>query len=529
MLNFSRTVLGIELGTTRIKAVLLDENHAPVASGSHVWENRLENGIWTYSLEDIVGGVQSCYADLRADIRKRTGEEPTTFGAIGVSAMMHGYLPLDKTGVPLAPFRTWRNTVTGEASEKLTELFRFHIPQRWTIAHLYQSMLSGEEHVARIGYLTTLAGYVHWRLTGEKKVGLGEASGIFPLDSETLGYDAKMTEAFEALPETKKYPWRLADILPEPVPAGEIAGYLTEAGARFLDPTGTLQAGIPVAPCEGDAGTGMTATNSVRACTGNVSAGTSAFAMLVADHPLGVHREVDMVTTPTGLPVAMVHCSNCTSDINGWVSLFSELAEAAGLPIDRGELYTLFFRKALEGDADAGGLLSYNYFSGEGVTAVNEGRPLFVRTPESAFTLANFCRMHLLSALSTLRIGLDILRREENVHVERICAHGGFFKTPGVGQRILAAAVGAPVSVMETAGEGGPYGMALLCAYMLWRRKGESLEEYLDNRVFADAGVSTVLPDSVDAAGFTSFLERYKAAFPLERLAVETLKMEKNT
>ena len=338
-----------------------------------------------------------------------------------------------------------------------------------------------------------------------------------------------MTEAFEALPETKKYPWRLADILPEPVPAGEIAGYLTEAGARFLDPTGTLQAGIPVAPCEGDAGTGMTATNSVRACTGNVSAGTSAFAMLVADHPLGVHREEDMVTTPTGLPVAMVHCSNCTSDINGWVSLFSELAEAAGLPIDRGELYTIFFRKALEGDADAGGLLSYNYFSGEGVTAVNEGRPLFVRTPESAFTLANFCRMHLLSALSTLRIGLDILRREENVHVERICAHGGFFKTPGVGQKILAAAVGAPVSVMETAGEGGPYGMALLCAYMLWRRKGETLEEYLDNRVFADAGVSTVLPDSMDAAGFTLFLERYKAAFPLERLAVETLKMEKNT
>ena len=529
MLNFSRTVLGIELGTTRIKAVLLDERHTPVASGSHVWENRLENGIWTYSMEDIVGGVQSCYADLRADIRKKTGAEPTRFGAIGVSAMMHGYLPLDKNGVPLASFRTWRNTVTGEASEKLTELFRSHIPQRWTIAHLYQAMRNGEEHVGSIDYLTTLAGYIHWRLTGEKKVGLGEASGIFPLDSETLGYDAKMTEAFEALPETKKYPWRLADILPEPVPAGEIAGYLTEAGARFLDPTGTLQAGIPVAPCEGDAGTGMTATNSVRACTGNVSAGTSAFAMLVADHPLGVHREVDMVTTPTGLPVAMVHCSNCTSDINGWVSLFSELAEAAGLPIDRGELYTLFFRKALEGDADAGGLLSYNYFSGEGVTAVNEGRPLFVRTPESRFTLANFCRMHLLSALSTLRIGLDILRREENVRVERICAHGGFFKTPEVGQRFLAAAVGAPVSVMETAGEGGPYGMALLCAYMLWRRKGESLEEYLDNRVFADAGVSTVLPDSVDAAGFTSFLERYKAAFPLERLAVETLKMEKNT
>lgn len=526
MLNFSRTVLGIELGTTRIKAVLLDENHAPVATGSHVWENRLENGIWTYSLEDIVGGVQSCYADLRADIRKRTGEDPTTFGAIGVSAMMHGYLPLDKTGMPLAPFRTWRNTVTGEASEKLTELFHFHIPQRWTIAHLYQAMRNGEEHVGSIDYLTTLAGYVHWRLTGERKVGLGEASGIFPLDSRTLGYDAKMTEDFEALEEAKKYSWRLSDILPKPVPAGETAGYLTEEGARFLDPTGTLLAGIPVAPCEGDAGTGMTATNSVRAGTANVSVGTSAFAMLVADHSLGVHREVDMVTTPTGLPVAMVHCSNCTSDINAWVSLFSELAETAGLPIDRGELYTLFFRKGLEGDADAGGLLSYNYFSGEGVTAVDEGRPLFVRTPESRFTLANFCRTHLLSALATLRIGLDILRREENVRAERIYAHGGFFKTPEVGQKLLAAAVGAPVSVMETAGDGGPYGMALLCAYMLWHSRGETLEEYLDNRVFAAAGMTTIMPERADAAGFAAFLDRYKAAFPLERLAVETVKTE---
>ncbi len=526
MLNWEKTVLGIEFGTTRIKAVLIDDSHRPVASGSHIWENRLEKGIWTYSLEDIEEGVQHCYGELKRDVREKFGTELTRVGAIGVSAMMHGYLPFDKDGKQLAAFRTWRNTITGEAAEKLTALFAFNIPQRWTIAHLYQAMLNGEEHVKDIDYLTTLAGYAHWRLTGEKKVGTGEASGIFPLDSKTLDYDRRMLAQFEALPQCGNVGWKLREILPQPIQAGLPAGYLTEDGARFLDPTGTLQSGIPVAPCEGDAGTGMVATNSVRAGTGNVSAGTSAFAMLVSDHELGVHREVDMVTTPAGLPVAMVHCSNCTSDINAWVSLFSELAETAGLPIDRGELYTLFFRKGLEGDADAGGLLSYNYFSGEGVTAVDEGRPLFVRTPESRFTLANFCRTHLLSALATLRIGLDILRREENVRAERIYAHGGFFKTPEVGQKLLAAAVGAPVSVMETAGDGGPYGMALLCAYMLWHSRGETLEEYLDNRVFAAAGMTTVMPERADAAGFAAFLDRYKAAFPLERLAVETVKTE---
>ncbi len=517
-MDLKKTVLGIELGSTRIKAVLIDENHVPVASGDYEWENQLVNGIWTYSMEAIHTGLRACFAALKEDLKEEFGAELTTVGAIGVSGMMHGYLPFDQNGRQLAEFRTWRNTITGEAAEKLTELFGFNIPQRWSIAHLYQAILNGEEHVKEIGFLTTLAGYVHWQLTGEKVMGIDEASGMFPIDSEKLDYDEEMLQKFLALTGID-----LRTILPEVRVAGESGGTLTEAGAHFLDPSGTLQAGIPVAPCEGDAGTGMTATNSVRVRTGNVSAGTSDFAMIVTDHALGVHREVDMVTTPAGLPVAMVHCNNCTSDINAWVNLFSEFAEMIGAPVDKTVLFTSLFRKALEGDADCGGLMSFNYFSGEGVTDLDEGRPVFARTPNSRFSLANFMRTHLLSALATLKIGLDILKDAENVQIDKLYGHGGFFKTPLVGQRMLSAAVGAPVSVMETAGEGGPYGMALLAAYMLWKDEGETLEDYLDRKVFADAKSSTLMADKRDVAGFERFLDLYKRVLPLERKATEVL------
>ncbi len=519
-MNLKDTVLGIELGSTRIKAVLLDRAHLPIASGSYEWENQLVDGIWTYSMEAVHTGLQACYADLQRDVREKFGTELTTLGAIGVSAMMHGYLPFDCDGKQLAEFRTWRNTITGEAAEKLSTLFNFNIPQRWSIAHLYQAILNGEAHVGSIARLTTLAGYIHFLFTGEHVMGVGEASGMFPIDSEKLDYDEAMVEKFDAI---SGMPWKLRDILPKVLCAGETGGYLTEAGARFLDPSGTLEAGIPVAPCEGDAGTGMAATNSVRVRTGNVSAGTSDFAMLVTDHALGVHREIDMVTTPAGLPVAMVHCNNCTSDINAWVELLSQFAEAIGAPQDKGKLFTLLFRKALEGDPDCGGLLSFNYFSGEGVTDLDEGRPVFARTPNCSFTLANFMRTHLLSALATLKIGLDILTVEENIPIDKLYGHGGFFKTPDVGQRMLSAAVGAPVSVMETAGEGGPYGMALLCAFMLWGDEGETLEDYLDGKVFLTAKSSTLMAEDDDIAGFNAFLARYKNALPMEKAAIEVL------
>ncbi|MBR1660142.1 MAG: FGGY-family carbohydrate kinase [Oscillospiraceae bacterium] len=516
-MNLERAVLGVELGSTRIKAVLIDENHVPIASGDCEWENRLENGIWTYSLEEVHRGLQSCYAALLRDL----GRPIERVGAIGVSAMMHGYLPFDRDGRQLAGFRTWRNTITGEAAERLTALFGFNIPQRWSVAHLYQAILNGEEHVGKLDYLTTLAGYIHWLLTGVKAVGVGEASGMFPIDSKRCDYDQGMIEKFDALLAQRGFGWRTRDVLPKVLPAGAQAGTLTEAGARFLDPTGALRPGIPLAPCEGDAGTGMAATNSVRVRTGNVSAGTSDFAMVVVDRPLGVHREIDMVTTPDGAPVAMVHCNNCTSDINAWVNLFGEFATLMGFSVDRGELYTKLFRAALEGEADCGGLLSFNYFSGEGVTDLDEGRPLFLRTPDARFTLPNFMRTHLLSALATLKIGLDVLTRTEKVQIDRLYGHGGFFKTPEVGQRMLSAAAGVPVSVMETAGEGGPYGMALLAAYMLRRGQGESLADYLGNRVFASAKTVTLMAEEADVAGFAEFLSHYKNALPVERAATE--------
>ena len=517
-MDFNKSALGIELGSTRIKAVLIDEKHIPVASGDFEWENQLVNGIWTYSMDMIHTGIQTCFKNLQADVEAKFHEPLTTVGAMGVSAMMHGYLPFDKDGNQLAAFRTWRNTITGPAAAELTELLGFNIPQRWSIAHLYQAILNGEEHVKDIAFLTTLAGYIHWRLTGQKVMGIGEASGMFPIDSEKMDYDEAMVQKFNALTGMN-----LRAILPKVLMAGENAGTLTEAGARFLDPTGTFQAGVPVAPCEGDAGTGMAATNSVRVRTGNVSAGTSDFAMIVTDKKLGVHREIDMVTTPDGLPVAMVHCNNCTSDINAWVNLFMEFSDLVGAKVNKGDLFVKLFRKSLEGDGDCGGLVSFNYFSGEGVTDLDEGRPLFGRMPNAKFTLANFMRTHILSALATLKIGLDILTQTEQVKIDKLYGHGGFFKTPEVGQRMLSAAVNAPVDLMETAGEGGPYGMALLSAYMIWKEEGESLADYLDNKVFAGAKSTSLMADSADVAGFSIFLSRYKKALPMEKKATEVL------
>ncbi len=519
MKDLKKTVLGIELGSTRIKAVLIDEQHLPIASGDYEWNNQLVNGIWTYPMDEVHKGLQTCFADLKQNVEEKFGIPLTTVGAIGVSAMMHGYLPFDSEGRQLAEFRTWRNTITGPAAAALTELFQFNIPQRWSIAHFYQAILNGEEHIKHVAFLTTLAGYIHWQLTGEKICGVGEASGMFPIDSVFCDYDERMMRIFHEQTGVD-----LRTILPRVLKAGEKAGTLTGRGARLLDPSGTLQPGIPLAPCEGDAGTGMTATDSVRVRTGNVSAGTSDFAMIVTDRQLGVHREVDMVTTPEGLPVAMVHCNNCTSDINAWIALFQEFCRLFNISVDRGDLFTKLFETALEGEADCGGLLSFNYFSGEGVTDLDEGRLLFARMPNARFTLANFMRTHLLSALATLKIGLDVLTETEHVQIDRLFAHGGFFKTPEVGQRVLSAAVGVPVSVMETAGEGGPYGMALLAAYMLWRVDGESLSDYLEQRVFADTASRTLMAAEEDIIGFNKFLDSYKRALPMERTAVDVLK-----
>ena len=521
MIDLKNCTIGIELGSTRIKAVLIDEKHLPIASGDFEWENQLVNGVWTYALDTVHTGIQACFANLKQDVKEKYGITLSTVGALGVSAMMHGYLPFDRDGRQLAEFRTWRNTMTGPAAAELTELFGFNIPQRWSIAHLWQAVLNGEEHLPRLDYLTTLAGYIHRRLTGERSVGVGEASGIFPIDSAKLDYDQTMIDKLDAKLAERGFSWRLRDVLPRVLTAGQGAGTLSAEGAAFLDPSGELQPGIPLAPCEGDAGTGMVATNSVRARTGNVSAGTSDFAMLVTEKPLGVHREIDMVTTPTGLPVAMVHCNNCTSDINAWVNLFAEYSELMGTPVNRGELFTRLFQKAMEGDADCGGLLSFNYLSGEGVTDLDEGRPLFLRQPDAKLSLANFMRTHLLSALATLKIGMDILTEAEQAPIDKLYGHGGYFKTPGVGQRMLSAAVNAPVSVMETAGEGGPYGMALLAAYLLNRREGETLEDYLDSKVFAQVKTVTLMAEPAEVEGFNAFLKRYKAALPVEKLATE--------
>ena len=520
-----KTVLGIEFGSTRIKAVLIGKDHAPIASGNHEWENRHENGIWTYSLEDVWTGLQESYRNLRNEVLEKYNTPLQTIGAIGFSAMMHGYMAFDKDGNLLVPFRTWRNTMTGAASEKLTSLFQFNIPQRWSIAHLYQAILNKEPHVRDINHLTTLAGYVHWKLTGQKVLGIGEASGMFPIDSRTNAYEERMLALFNERLVTENIPWKLQDILPKVLLAGEAAGVLTEEGARLLDPTGELQAGIPLCPPEGDAGTGMVATNSVAERTGNVSAGTSVFAMIVLEKALSkLYPEIDMVTTPTGKPVAMVHSNNCTSDLNAWVDLFQEFTNALGVEISESKLYEMLYKKALTGDADAGGLLAYSYLSGEHITHLEEGRPLFVRTPESRFTLSNFMRANLFSSLGALKIGLDILFEQEKVQIDQILGHGGFFKTPEVGQRLMAAAMNVPVSVMETAGEGGAWGIALLASYMLHQAPNEPLEAYLSDKVFAGQNGSMIAPDPKDVDGFAVFMERYKRGLVIERAAVDGLR-----
>ncbi len=520
-----KTVLGIELGSTRIKAVLIGEDHMPLASGSHEWENQYENGVWTYSLEAVWKGLQESYQNLNKDVSEKYGVTLKTIGSIGFSAMMHGYMAFDKDGKLLVPFRTWRNTMTGQAAEKLTDLFQFNIPQRWSIAHLYQALLNKESHVKDISHQTTLAGYVHWKLTGQKVLGIGEASGMFPIDSKINNYDAHMIELFNGQLKAENLPWKLEDILPKVLVAGDAAGVLTEEGAKLLDPSGQLQAGVPLCPPEGDAGTGMVATNSVAERTGNVSAGTSVFAMVVLEKALSkLYPEIDMVTTPTGKPVAMVHANNCTSDLNAWVDLFKEFTETLGVEISESKLFEMLFKKSLEGDMDGGGLLAYNYFSGESITNFEEGRPLFVRTPESRFTLANFMRVHLFSALGTLKLGMDILFEQEKVKIDQLLGHGGFFKTKDVGQKMMAAAMNVPVSVMETAGEGGAWGIALLASYMLHKTGSQPLEAYLSEKVFAGEKGSTITPDQKDVDGFAVFMERYKSGLGIERAAVEGLK-----
>lgn len=519
-----KTALGIELGSTRIKGVLIDLQGNVLGVGIHDWENSLIDNIWTYSLEEIHTGIRKCYSSLRESVKTAYGVTLQTVGAIGVSAMMHGYMALDKDGTQLAPFQTWRNTNTQKAADELTELFDFNIPLRWTAAHLYQRILDGEEHTARLDYVSTLSAYIHRKLTGKRVIGIGDAAGMFPIDSDTCDYDATMLEKFNKLLEPYGFSWKAEEIFPKVLVAGEDAGALTPEGAAFLDVSGELKAGIPLCPPEGDAGTGMTATNSVAPRTGNVSAGTSTFAMIVLEKKLGrVYREIDMVTTPAGFPCAMSHANNGTSDLNAWVGLFGEFAELMGIKAAPGELFEKLYTESLKGDPICGGLLAYGYYSGENITMLNEGRLAFLRTPESRFSLANFMRVHLYTSLGAVKLGLDILMEDEKVKVERIMGHGGFFKTRGVGQRYLAAAVNAPVTVMDTASEGGAWGIALLAAYLIDRKPGEKLEEYLENRIFTGLSGETVMPDAKDTAGFQIFMERYKTGLSVEKAAIEAM------
>jgi len=517
-----KAILGIELGSTRIKAVLIDQENKPIAQGNHTWENQLVDGLWTYSIEAIWSGLQDCYADLRSNVKNLYGIEIENLAAIGVSAMMHGYMPFNAKEEILVPFRTWRNTNTGRAAAALSDLFVYNIPLRWSISHLYQAILDNEAHVKDIDFLTTLAGYVHWQLTGEKVLGIGDASGMLPIDPTTHNYSAEMVAKFDKLIAPNQYNWTLQDILPKVLSAGESAGVLTPEGSKKLDASGHLKAGIPVCPPEGDAGTGMVATNAVKQRTGNVSAGTSSFSMIVLEKELSKPYEmIDMVTTPDGSLVAMVHCNNCTSDLNAWVNLFKEYQELLGIPVDMNEIYSKLYNIALTGDADCGGLLSYNYISGEPVTGLAEGRPLFVRSANDKFNLANFMRSHLYASVGVLKIGNDILFNEEKIKVDRITGHGGLFKTKGVGQRILAAAINSPISVMETAGEGGAWGIALLGSYLVNNEKKQSLADFLDEKVFVgDAGIE-VSPTAEDVTGFNTYIENYKAGLPIEEAAVK--------
>lgn len=520
LIESGKSILGIEFGSTRIKAVLIDEKGTVLASGGHGWENRFENGVWTYTLDDIWTGLQDCYQDLLKDVKEKYDTTITELASIGFSAMMHGYLAFDKKDELLVPFRTWRNTITEEASVKLTEAFSYNIPQRWSISHLYQAILNKEEHVKEVAFFTTLAGYVHWMLTGEKVLGVGDASGMFPIDTTTGNYDRKMVAKFDELIKDEGFDWKLSDILPKSIPAGADAGVLTEKGAKLLDTTGTLKAGAKMCPPEGDAGTGMVATNSVSIRTGNISAGTSVFAMVVLEKELSkVYPQIDLVTTPDGALVGMVHCNNCTSEINAWVNLFAEFAKASGNEMDMNTLFTLLYGKAMEGDADCGGLLSYNYFSGEPVTGFDKGAITFVRSQESKFTLANVMRMHLYSALATLKSGMDLMIKEEGVKVDEMLGHGGYFKTKGVGQQIAADAMNAPVSVMETAGEGGAWGIAVLAAYLVTREDGETLPDYLNNKIFAGQKGSKLDPIPENVQGFEKFMDQYMKGLAMEKEA----------
>jgi sugar (pentulose or hexulose) kinase len=532
----NKTSLGIELGSTRIKAVLIDENYAPIAAGSHDWKNRLEEGVWTYHLDDVWDGVRDCFRNLALDVKTRYGTALSSVGAAGISAMMHGYLVFDKNGDQLVPFRTWRNTTTEKAAAFLTEKFDFNIPQRWSIAHLYQAILNGEPHVKDIDYITTLAGYVHWKLTGKRTLGVGDASGMFPVDSAACNYNSIMLKRFDDLIAPYNYGWKIADILPAVLNAGEAAGTLTAEGAKLLSqegnlhptgsvevPSGCLRDGIPFCPPEGDAGTGMAATNSTAERTGNVSAGTSIFAMIVMEKELSkVYPEIDIVTTPSGKPVAMVHCNNCTGDSDAVIKLFCELLNISGSKMNKAALYDALYFKALEADTDCGGLLSFNYFSGETITGIEEGRPLFARLPDSNFTLANFMRTLLFSSMAALKYGIDILAEKEKVQIDSLLGHGGLFKTKGVGQRFMSAVFNAPISVMESAGEGGAWGIALLAVFT--RQKGETLEKFLAEKVFAGKTGAKIEPDPKDVESFCKFMERYTAGLKIERSAVENLK-----
>ena len=522
IIESGKAILGIEFGSTRIKAVLIDTDNNPIAQGSFEWENQLVDGLWTYSIDTIWKGLQDCYADLRKNVKAEYDCEIKQLAAIGISAMMHGYMAFGKDENILVPFRTWRNTNTAKAAAELSELFHFNIPLRWSISHVYQAILNGEDHINKIDFLTTLAGYIHWQLTGKKVLGVGDASGMLPIDSNTNDYDAEMVAKFDKLIEPKNLGWKILDILPEVLNAGEDAGVLTEEGAKKLDPSGTLQAGAPLCPPEGDAGTGMVATNAVRQRTGNVSAGTSSFSMIVLEKALSQPYEViDMVTTPDGSPVAMVHCNNCTSDLNAWVGLFKQYQELLGVPVDMNEVFGKLYNHALEGDADCGGLIAYNYISGEPVTGLAEGRPMFVRSANDHFNLANFMRANLYASVAVLKIGNDVLFKDEKVQVDRITGHGGLFKTKGVGQRILAAAINSPISVMETAGEGGAWGIALLAGYLVNNAEKLSLADYLDKKVFAGNTGVEIAPTAEDVAGFDKYIETYKAGLAIEKAAVE--------
>ncbi len=520
-----KAILGIEFGSTRIKAVLIDENNNPIAQGSHAWENQLVNGLWTYSIEAIWYGLQDCYADLRKNVLKDYDVEIENLAAIGISAMMHGYMAFNDKDEILVPFRTWRNTNTGKAAAELSKLFVYNIPLRWSISHLYQCILDNDEHVKDIKFQTTLAGYVHWQLTGEKVIGVGDASGMIPVDPETKTYNATMVQKFDKLVEPYHFGWKLLDIFPKVLVAGENAGTLTAEGAKRLDVSGHLKPGCPLCPPEGDAGTGMAATNAVKQRTGNVSAGTSSFSMIVLEKDLSKPYEaIDMVTTPDGSLVAMVHCNNCTSDLNAWVGLFREALELMGQKVDMDELYGKLYNNALTGNADCGGLLSYNYVSGEPVTGLADGRPMFVRSANDKFTLANFIRVHLYGAIGVLKIGNDILLKEEKIKIDRITGHGGLFRTKGVGQRVLAAALNSPISVMETAGEGGAWGIALLAAYVVNNAEKLNLADFLDKKVFAGNTGTEIAPTAEDVEGFNAYIETYKAGLEIEKAAVAAKK-----